>query len=98
MKTVRTLIFSIVAGLAIAGQALAATPRAMMPGTADDLAIVQVQADCYAVGQDKAAEMGGTLAKAKPDTEGGAPVCRLVIVVPGAEGERPKRVEITVPQ
>lgn len=98
MKTVRALIFSVFAGLAIAGQAFAAAPRVMMPGTADDLVIVQVQADCYAVGQDKAAEMGGTLAKATPDTEVGVPVCRLVIVVPGAEGERPKRVEITVPQ
>lgn len=98
MKTVRTLIFSLVAGMAMAGQAFAVAPRATKSGTTGDLAIVQVQADCYAVGQDKAAEMGGTLAKAKPDTEGGAPVCRLVIVVPGAEGERPKRVEITVPQ
>jgi hypothetical protein len=98
MKTVRTLIFSLVAGLALAGQAFAVAPRAILSGAAGDLAIVQVQADCYAIGQDKAAEMGGTLAKAKPDTEGGAPVCRLVIVVPGAEGERPKRVEITVPQ
>lgn len=57
-----------------------------------------VEADCYAIGEDKAAELGGTLAKAKPDTDGGAAVCRLVIVVPGAEGERPKRVEVVVPQ
>lgn len=98
MKTVRTLIFSLVAGLAIAGQAFAMTPRIDLQVGGASLPHVQVQADCYAVGQDKAAEMGGTLAKAKPDTEGGSPVCRLVIVVPGAKGERPKRVEITVPQ
>lgn len=59
---------------------------------------LNVEADCFAIGQDKAAELGGTLAKAKPDTDGGAPVCRLVIVVPGKDGERPKRVEVTVPQ
>ena len=98
MKTFRTLIISLVAGLAFAGQAFALSPRLDLAGQSSGLPLVQVQADCYAVGQDKAAEMGGTLAKAKPDTEGDAPVCRLVIVVPGAEGERPKRVEITVPQ
>ena len=57
-----------------------------------------VQADCYAVGEDKAAAMGGQLAKASPDTEGGQPVCRVVIVVPGKDGERPKRVEVVIPQ
>lgn len=60
--------------------------------------VLNVEADCFAIGQDKASELGGTLAKAKPDTDGGAPVCRLVIVVPGKDGERPKRVEVTVPQ
>ena len=60
--------------------------------------VVTVDSDCYAVGEDKAAELGGTLAKAKPDMDGDAPVCRLVIVVPGQNGERPKRVELVVPQ
>ncbi len=59
---------------------------------------LSVESDCYAVGEDKAAELGGTLARAKPDVEGEAPVCRLVIVVPGNDGERPKRVEVVVPQ
>lgn len=57
-----------------------------------------VEADCFAIGEDKAAELGGKLAKAEPDTKGGAPVCRIVVIVPGAEGERPKREEIIVPQ
>jgi hypothetical protein len=98
MKTVRTLAILLFAAHAGAGQAFAVTQRAMLPGENLNPSIIQVQADCFAVGQDKAAEMGGTLAKAKPDDEGGAPVCRLVIVVPGENGERPKRVEITVPQ
>ena len=58
----------------------------------------QVDADCYAIGEDRAAEMGGQLAKANPDTEGGQPVCRVVIVIPGKDGERPKRVEVVIPQ
>lgn len=98
MKTVRTLTFALLSGLLGAGPASAATARMALPASEAGLPVIAAQADCFAVGQDKAAEMGGTLAKAKPDEEGGAPVCRLVIVVPGAEGERPKRVEITVPQ
>jgi hypothetical protein len=98
MKTVRTLTFVLLSGLLGIGHASAASARMALPESKANLPVITVQADCFAVGQDKAAEMGGTLAKAKPDEEGGAPVCRLVIVVPGAEGERPKRVEITVPQ
>lgn len=55
-------------------------------------------ADCYAVGQQVAAQQGGTLAKASPDTEGGQPVCRIVVLLPGKDGQRPRRTEIVVPQ
>ena len=98
MKTVRTHFIALLTGLLCAGQALAIPARPASLEGETRLPVFTVQADCFAVGQDKAAEMGGTLAKAKPDEEGGAPVCRLVIVVPGTDGERPKRVEITVPQ
>ena len=98
MKTVRTLTLALLSGLLGIGHASASTARMALPDSGAGFPVITVQADCFAVGQDKAAEMGGTLAKAKPDEEGGAPVCRLVIVVPGEEGERPKRVEITVPQ
>jgi hypothetical protein len=91
MKTVRTLTFALLSGLLGIAHASAATARMALPESEAGLPAIAIQADCFAVGQDKAAEMGGTLAKAKPDDEGGTPVCRLVIVVPGAEGERPKR-------
>lgn len=98
MKTVRTLSIAIMSGLLGVSQASALNARVAISQNEFANPVITIQADCFAVGQDKAAEMGGTLAKAKPDDEGGAPVCRLVIVVPGEEGERPKRVEITVPQ
>jgi hypothetical protein len=98
MKTVRTLTFALLAGLAGASHAFAGGHRLALTDLEFGSPVITVQADCYAVGQDRAAEMGGTLARATPADEGGTPVCRLVIVVPGAEGERPKRVEITVPQ
>ncbi|MGL4488850.1 MAG: hypothetical protein ACRCU5_05330 [Rhizobiaceae bacterium] len=57
-----------------------------------------VEADCFAVGQDKAAELGGELAKASPDTVDGVPVCHIVVLVPGQDGARPQRVAMDIPQ
>ena len=54
-------------------------------------------ADCYAVGQQIAAQNGGTLAKASQSDQGGQPVCVIVVLVPGKEGQRPRRQEFVVP-
>jgi hypothetical protein len=92
------LLLTIALGLA-SGPAAFATPRLLaLAETATIQPVLNIEADCYAIGQDKAAEMGGTLAKAAPAMDGDTPVCRLVIVVPGNDGERPKRVEVIVPQ
>jgi hypothetical protein len=93
MKTLLVTSFLVTA---FAGNAFAATQYGYAkPAGAK---ILPVQADCYALGEDKAAEMGGTLAKATPATDAGQPVCKVVIVVPGNNGERPKRVEVVIPQ
>lgn len=55
-------------------------------------------ADCYALGEQIAAQNGGTLAKASSSTQGGQPVCVIVVLVPGKDGERPRRAEFVVPQ
>lgn len=60
--------------------------------------VVTVAADCYAIGQQVAAQNGGTLAKASSSTRGGQAVCVIVVLVPGKDGERPRRAEIVVPQ
>ena len=62
------------------------------------LASEAVASDCYAIGEQVAAQNGGTLAKAAPSTKGGQPVCVVVILVPGKEGQRPRRVQLVVPQ
>jgi len=81
------------AGL-FAAQATAAP--AVEPSTAD---MIQLAAsDCYAIGQQVAAQNGGTLAKATPATQGGQAVCRIVVLLPAKEGERPRRAEFVVPQ
>ena len=54
-------------------------------------------ADCYAIGQQIAAQDGGTLAKASEANRGGQTVCVIVVLVPGKDGQRPRREEHVVP-
>jgi hypothetical protein len=58
---------------------------------------VLAASDCYAIGQQVAEQNGGTLAKASQSTRGGQPVCVIVVLVPGKDGQRPRRTEIVVP-
>ncbi len=96
----KNLIIYVAFALGLAGAPAVFAAPLIAGNIAADAAplVVTVEGDCYAVGEDKAAELGGTLAKARPDVDGDIPVCRLVIVVPGKDGERPKRVELVVPQ
>ncbi|MBC2884749.1 hypothetical protein H7Q97_04940 [Ochrobactrum sp. CM-21-5] len=59
--------------------------------------LVTVAGDCAAVGEKVAASQGGQLAKATPTTQNGRPMCVVVVLVPGRDGERPRRVEVAVP-
>jgi hypothetical protein len=69
-----------------------------VPSVASDGApIVLAQSDCYSIGQQVAAQNGGTLARASQSNQGGQPVCVIVVLVPGKDGERPRRTEIVVP-
>jgi hypothetical protein len=63
----------------------------------NDQPIVLAQSDCYSIGQQVAAQNGGTLARASQSNQGGQPVCVIVVLVPGKDGERPRRTEIVVP-
>ena len=56
-----------------------------------------VAGDCYAVGRRVAAQNGGTLAAARAATRGGQSVCVVVVLIPGKNGQRPRRREIVVP-
>jgi hypothetical protein len=52
-------------------------------------------ASCSAIGQEIAAHQGGMLVRATPAQGGRA--CTIVIVVPARNGERSRRIEMTVP-
>lgn len=90
----RLTVFSTIAALALGA------PASAMPLVALRTAgtVVPVASNCYAVGQEVAAQKGGTLAKASSATHGGKAVCVIVVLVPGKDGQRPRRAEIVVPQ
>jgi hypothetical protein len=75
---------------------VATAPYASSPAV--DGPILVQGADCYAIGEQEAATQGGTLASASDAVKNGQPVCRVILVIPGQNGERPKRVEIIVPK
>jgi len=76
--------------LAVAAAPVAAAGGGVAP-------VLLAQSDCYAIGQQVAAQNGGTLARASQSNQGGQPVCVIVVLVPGKDGQRPRRTEIVVP-
>jgi hypothetical protein len=98
----KLLAFSALCALTLAFGVLAFGPQAFAGPvkTAADVPdlVLPVEVDCYAVGEQIAQQNGGTVAKAVPVTQDGQAMCRIVLLIPGAEGERPRREEILVPQ
>jgi hypothetical protein len=80
--------------------AFAATQASAAPADVPDEANGEVQlaaADCFSVGEQVAAQYGGTLAKATASNRGGQTVCHIVVLVPGKDGQRPRRIQVDVP-
>jgi hypothetical protein len=93
------LISALLAPVMLAGSSFAApasVPRVDAPEVAAPFATAS--SDCYSVGQQIASREGGTLYNARADTRGGQPVCVVVVVIPGPEGQRPRRAEFIVPR
>jgi hypothetical protein len=91
----RSFLVAVFAVDLLAAQAAAAPLSVATPEY--DQPTVLAQSDCYAIGQQVAAQNGGTLARARQSNQGGQAVCVIVILVPGKDGERPRRREIVVP-
>ena len=60
--------------------------------------VLLAQNNCFAVGQSIARERGVTLVAAEAAVQNGRSVCKIVVLVPATNGERPKREVIYVPQ
>jgi hypothetical protein len=52
--------------------------------------------DCHAIGQKKADELGGQLARASPVVKDGQEACNIVVLIPAKDGNRPRRAEFVI--
>lgn len=96
MIALRPIASTVAAAFLATATAFAGAPaRAAGAEWTDDVQVAQ--ADCYSVGQQVAEQNGGTLAAAKEANRGGQTVCVVVVLVPGKDGQRPRRMEIVVP-
>lgn len=53
--------------------------------------------DCAAVGQRVATQQGGQLTEVEQIVENDQQMCVVIVLVPGQDGEKPRRVEVAVP-
>lgn len=85
--------------LALVGAGMVGAPGFSAPVLAQEAEepVIVAQADCYAIGQQVAAQHGGQLARASRSSRGGQDVCVIVVLVPGKGGQRPRRIEVVVP-
>ncbi len=98
METLRSILLASVAATAALGTLISPVSAAWVEPGAPDGDVVLAASDCYSIGEQVAAENGGTLAKASQATQDGQPVCVIVVLVPGKDGQRPRRTEVVVPQ
>ncbi|RCS23535.1 hypothetical protein DUT91_13305 [Phyllobacterium salinisoli] len=88
----------VIAALAVlAGATTAHAASLPMTAPLTTTLLTRVAGDCVAIGQRVASEQGGTLTKATPSVQNGKDMCVVVVLVPGRDGERPRRVEVAVP-
>jgi hypothetical protein len=97
MKNIRIPTLALAASMALGAVAPASGLSMFSAAPATPQRIQLAQGDCYAIGQQIAAHNGGTLAKATPEDRGGQQVCVIVVLVPGQDGQRPRRAEFVVP-
>jgi hypothetical protein len=88
-KLCRTFVVAMSALAFAAGGAVAA-PRAAQPAAPQT--VVPVQADCYAIGQRVAAEMGGRLLNVSQSGNN----CVITVVIAGQNGQL-RRERVVVP-
>jgi hypothetical protein len=77
-----------------------ASPRAMAGqayNSTDGGEVMVAAADCHSVGEQVAAQYGGTLARVSQQNRGGQTVCVVVVLIPAKDGQHPRRTEVVVP-
>jgi predicted proteasome-type protease len=97
MTTLHSLLRLLAATAAAGALAISQAIASQAGPAADNGEVMMAAADCYSIGEQVAAQNGGTLAKASQQNRGGQTVCVIVVLVPGKDGQRPRRTEVVVP-
>lgn len=99
MNTKR-IISCLLAATFAAGFGLSGAIAGPLPVASPDVkdVVVLAKGGCYAVGEAIAAQNGGKLAAAREAKSGGKSVCVIVVLIPGQDGQRPRRQEFVIPQ
>lgn len=92
------LLATLLAGAGMTAHAAPSAAASVDREVEETRPLYMAASDCHAVGQQVASENGGQLARATPASQGGRLVCVIVVLVPGKDGERPRRMEVVVPQ
>ncbi len=87
------LAATLAAGTGVSGAA--AGPLVVEPSAPDN--VLPISDGCYAIGEAIAAQNGGTLAAANAKQSNGQNVCVIVVLIPGKDGQRPRRQQFVVP-
>lgn len=60
--------------------------------------VVQAATDCTSSANQVVEQTGGQLLSATPTTQNGQAVCKVTVLVKSSDGQRPKKMSVTVPQ
>jgi hypothetical protein len=96
MKQAMSLISAILL-LGFTGTTAHALPFPAAQPSAPATGIVEVQANCVAVGQQVAARLGGQLGSVRMENRGGRNVCVGEVVVPPKDGQRGRKIPFEEP-
>jgi len=83
--------------LGLAGPPALALPLAPSQPAAPASGMVEVQANCVAIGQQVAARLGGQLGSVRMENRGGRNVCVGEVVVPPKDGQRGRKIPFEEP-
>lgn len=88
--------FALLAASATAGAQGLGVKQGLLGAPGPDEPLQLAADNCYAVGQQVAARRGAQLASAQAVKQDGQTVCRIVLLIPGQDGQRPRREEVVV--
>lgn len=104
-KTTRAMLVAALLGLALDAHSPAAAmswtgagPEGRQEHHTRERATLVAQGSCSAAASQAAAQSGGQVLSVSVTQQGGRTICVVTVLVPGRDGDRPRRVTVSIPQ